>query len=91
MAFAYTTNNDGIPNFVGDRKIVTGTFTNGGADTGGDIETGLSVVEHFQIQHTGSAVVASAAVVNESLPLQSGTVTIVTVADADGTWIAYGY
>lgn len=91
MAFAYTNNNDGIPNFVGDRKITTGTFANTAGSTGGDIETGLDVVESFHIQHTGAAVVASAPVANETFPLQSGAVTVVTVADTAGVWTAYGY
>jgi len=87
MAFAYTI--DGRTVF-GDKRVVYGRFTNGGADTGGDVVTGLSVVEQFHITLQGAAVVASAPVVNETLPLNSGDVTIVTVADADGQFIAIG-
>jgi len=68
-----------------------GTFTNGGGDSGGDIVTGLHQVKTMYLQHTGSAVVASAPVVNETLPANSGTMTIVTTAGADGVWHAFGY
>ena len=74
----------------GDRWVVEGTFTNAGGDTGGDIVTGLRLVENITLQHTGSAVVASAPVVNETLPLNGGDVTIVTVDGADGTYRAIG-
>jgi len=90
MAFAFTVNNSGIPNVVGDHKVVTGTFTNGASDTGGTISTGLSYVEFFVVQQTGSAVTTDAPVANESFPLSSGDVTIVTDANADGVWYAYG-
>lgn len=86
MAFAYTIEKTGV---MGDLQYVTGKFTNGGGDTGGDIVTGLTTVYHIDLTHTGSAVVASAPAVNETMP-SSGTVTIVTVADADGTFIAWG-
>ena len=68
----------------------SGTFTNTSGSTGGDITTGLKTVVEFSLQHTGSAVVASAPVVNETLPLADTAITIVTVADADGRWIAWG-
>ena len=74
----------------GDKRIVYGTFTNGAADTGGNVETGLRRVESFHATHTGAAVVASAPAVNETFPLDGGAVTIVTVANADGVWFAVG-
>lgn len=74
----------------GNKRIHKGTFTNDGGSTGGDIATGLNRVDHIQLQHTGSAAVASAPAVNETLPLASGAVTIVTTADASGVWIAEG-
>jgi len=70
--------------------LVRGTFTNTGGGTGGDVATGLSVVEEFWIQEGGTAVVASKSVVNETFPLDGGDVTIVTVADVDGRWCALG-
>ena len=74
----------------GNFRVSWGTFTNDGGSTGGDIVTGLNQVFFLELTHTGSAVVASAPVVNESFPTGSGTITIVTVADADGIWKAYG-
>ena len=88
MAFAYTKTGE---YGEGDRRVTYGTFTNGAADEGGDILTELDVVEDFDIQFSGSAVVADAGVVNETLPLNSGTVTVVTTANADGYWRARGY
>lgn len=90
MTFSYTVNNNGIPEFMGRKKVVTGTFTCEGGDTGGDIDTGLRRVEFFQIQETGGSVASNASVANESFPLDSGTVTIVTDDGQDGIWRAEG-
>ena len=90
MAFTSTINNNGVPNLAGIKKVVTGTFLNDDGSTGGDIQTGLRRVENFQLQHTGSAVVASAPVVNESFPTATGDITIVTVANTAGVWRAEG-
>ena len=86
MAFTSAIIHKGV---IGSRKVVRGTFTNTAASTGGDIATGLKRVENIKLTHTGSAVVASAPVANETFPAP-GTVTIVTVADADGIWEAVG-
>lgn len=88
MAFAYTV--DEIKEYMGTKKVASGTFTNTGGSTGGDIATGLLEVDDIYLQHTGSAVVASAPVVNETLPNGPGDITIVTVADTAGTWKAFG-
>jgi len=74
----------------GDKSIVWGSFTNGAGDSGGDIETGLASVENIQLQHSGAAAVADSPSVNETLPLASGDVTIVTTTGADGYWFAIG-
>lgn len=76
---------------VGNRRWAWGTFTNGAGDSGGDIETGLSRVEMLVPVHSGAAAVADAPSVNETFPLASGDVTIVTTAGADGYWLAIGY
>ena len=86
-AFAYTIEKRGV---IGSMKFVSGTFTPSGGSTGGDIKTGLNKVYNIWLQHTGNAVVASAPSVNETLPLSSGDVTIVTVADKAGTFFAIG-
>jgi hypothetical protein len=88
MVFTYTELRRYV---VGDRRVVEGTFSNAEASTGGDIVTGLGRVENVTLQHTGAAVVLSAPVVNETLPMNSGDVTIVTVADTAGTYRAIGY
>jgi hypothetical protein len=92
MAFSYTVT-ESIPGGNGARQLVYGTFTNDGGSTGGDIVTGLALVQNVVLSHTGSGVVASAPVVNETLPLANagGTVTIVTVANTTGCWQAAGY
>ena len=74
----------------GDKRVVFGTFTNGASDTGGDINTGLSSCQVMILQSTGSAINANTPVVNETFPCAGNQVTIVTDADADGTWIAIG-
>jgi hypothetical protein len=87
MAFAYT--RDGESVIGGGLRMVWGTWTNGGGDTGGDIKTGLSeVITGFLTPST--AVSADASAINETLPLASGTVTIVNTAGADGYWVFIG-
>ena len=90
MSFAYTINENGVPESMGRYKVLTGTFTNGASDTGGDIKTGLRRVLFLSLQHTGSAVVSNAPVINESFPTATGDITIVTDANADGAWLAVG-
>ncbi len=75
----------------GDKATTWGAFTNGGSDTGGDIDTGLAICESISIEFTGSTAVADAAAINESFPCSGRAVTIVTTADADGIWRAIGY
>lgn len=84
MAFAYTTTSNTV---FGNKRIVFGTFTNGVSDTGGEIATGLTTVDFFI--PIGSSLPLTAQV-NETLPLASGTVTIVTDPDLDGYWMAIG-
>jgi hypothetical protein len=77
--------------YFGNKKIVFGTYTNAGGDTGGDIVTGLINCEGLFLQPKGAAVIANAAVVNETFPVAGGSITIVNTADEDGTWMAIGY
>lgn len=90
MAFSYTIDSS-ISEVRGTKRRTSGTFTNADSSTGGDIDTGLEMCEKLILQHTGTAVVASAPVVNETLPVDGSAVTIVTVANASGIWIAEGY
>lgn len=90
MAFTSSINNNGVPEFLGRLKCVHGTFANTGGSTGGEVVTGLRKVYALILQHTGAAVVASAPVVNETMPFDGSSLTIVTVADTSGTWMAIG-
>ena len=76
----------------GATAVSWGTFTNTSGSTGGDIDTGLKVVENMTLTHTGGSVVISDLVVNEDFTttVDGTAVTIVTVADVDGIWLAYG-
>lgn len=87
MAFTYVVSEKTV---FGNKRVHKGTFTNTGGSTGGDIETGLARVDFISLQHGGAAVVSDAPAVNETLPLASGAVTVVTAADADGFWWAEG-
>ena len=75
---------------MGGKMYSFGTFTNGAADAGGDIDTGLRVCENLTLQHTAAAVVTNAAAINETFPCDGSAVTIVTDANADGIWFAIG-
>lgn len=79
------------PKAIGNWRMSMGTWTNGGGDTGGNIDTGLRMCHHIQLQPSGSSVIASAPVVNETLPIAGSAVTIVNTAGEDGFWQAWGY
>jgi hypothetical protein len=87
--FAYTV--DTPSKIVGTERVFTGTYTASAGSIGGDIVTPLSRVTDFTIKVDGAAVDADAPSYNETLPLSSGTVTIVTTADSTGRWTATGY
>ena len=88
MAFAYVVKDVTV---FGNKRIVEGTYDcSSGSVTGGDIVTGLNRVDQFFIQEKGSSVATNRSVVNATLPLASGTVTIVTDASQLGTWLAIG-
>lgn len=86
MAFEFTKTLDWVDKGV---RHTAGTFTNGAADEGGDIYTGLQTIDGMELQHKGEAVVESDPVIYESFPCHD-PVTIVTTADADGYWHAFG-
>tara|TARA_B100001287_G_scaffold101113_1_gene85076 strand:- start:345 stop:611 length:267 start_codon:yes stop_codon:yes gene_type:complete len=87
MAFSFTIENEQI--LEGNMRIVYGTW-NADSVTGGELVTGLSRVDVCILGHTGSATEAAVAVVNETLPLASGSVTIVTTSGDTGTFMAIG-
>lgn len=89
MGFAYTVNPQ--VSFGGTQKVVTGTYTSDGGSTGGDVYTGLAVVNTFIMQPKGSSILANQPVVNETMPKATDGITIVTTANETGTWTATGY
>lgn len=70
-------------------RVVSGSFTNTGGSTGGDIETGLSLTQSMVLSVKDSSVATSFPVVNETFPI-TGKTTIVTAANQNGYWIATG-
>ncbi len=86
MAFEFTKTLDWVDH---GKRHTMGTFTNGSGDTGGDIYTGLSVIDKIDLQYKGSAVVDNEPVINETFPCHD-PVTIVTDDDKDGYWHAVG-
>lgn len=88
MAFASAVVEQGV---MGDKKYSRGTYTNGSGETGGDIDTGLAVCEALMLQPGGSAAIATAPVVNETLPVAGSAVTVVNADNEDGNWFAFGY
>ena len=87
MAFASAITNRDV---WGDKAVTIGTFTNGEADAGGDINTGLHRCEMIILQHGKSAVIANQPVINETLPVDGSAVTVVTDTGEDGTFLAIG-
>ena len=83
MAFSYTVNTD-VPGSTG-LGIVTGTYTNTGATTGGAITTGLKEILYFKTNYG-----ASAAGTANLIARSGGIVTLTTVAGEDGQWLAIG-
>ncbi len=71
---------------VGNLKMVMGHCTND--STGGDVATGLRRVESFVLTPLGGTAVEHS--VNETFPLDSGDVTVVTENAINFSWIAYG-
>ena len=91
MAFISAITGRGRQNAVADFAFAFGTYTNEvGGDTGGDIDTGLKEVHVFILQPGGGTVIASAPVVNETLPADGSAITIVNTGNEDGQWFAIG-
>jgi hypothetical protein len=74
----------------GDKAVTMGTYTNGGGETGGDINTGLHMCEAIFLQPGGGTVNTNAPVVNETLPVAGSAVSVVMDDGTDGTFIAFG-
>jgi hypothetical protein len=78
----------------GSMAVSMGTFTNStGGDKGGNVDTGLNRCYGIVLQPGGGSVAGNAATVDETFTangIAGSAVTIVTDADADGTWLAFG-
>lgn len=85
MSFAYTIT--GRSKLV-DRWVTWGAFTNTSTDSGGEIVTGLSLVENCQITVTSHLGTEVPKVTKNSS--SNGEITIVTSNGADGDWLAIG-
>ena len=88
MAFAFTLDTK-IPlrdahGKIGPLFIAIGTFTNGGADTGGEIDTESDLVL-FASASSDTGLLGLQVAINSAT---DGAVTITTTADYDGVWMA---
>ena len=84
MAFSFTLNGNGVPERMGRKKVVMGTW-NAASVTTGDIVTGLSNIDVVLINNeTGTRA-------GQKVTKSAGTATIAGVTSNDvGTFIAYG-
>jgi len=90
MAFENT--QDTRPHYIGDLMMVTGTFTNGGSDTGGNIDLSSMLATIVGAgANAGSTTAGTGAGVDGVFTLVNGsTLVLQTVAGQDGTWYAFG-
>ena len=76
---------------MGTKWVSWGTYTSDSSTEGGDLDTGLPIIETLQLTPISSAVEVSAPVANVSdFPYAGPKIPIVTVADGVGTWFALG-
>ncbi len=85
MAFESTI--DSRPHTMGNLLMITGTFTNGSSDTGGDIDVSGLLASVVAAGANGNAAGATDMEIDGTT---STTLTLVTAADLDGTWWAMG-
>ena len=72
----------------GHSKIVKGHCTSD--STGGNINTGLHVVDQFFVTCQGGSVAGNAPSIDETFPLVDTAVTVVTDSSQSFTWTAIG-
>lgn len=75
MAFTVTEIIRTPPILGGNRRIVLLKAVTTGADTGGEVPTGLHCVDYAFVVQKGTAVAEKGGVFNETFPLASGNVT----------------
>lgn len=90
MAFASTV--DTRPSAVGNLLMLTGTYTNGGSDTGGNIDLSSQLSSIVVAgANAGSSTAGTGAGVDGTFALLNGTTLVIQcVAGQDGTWYAMG-
>ena len=90
MAFESTI--DTRPHYIGDLLMVTGTFTNGAGDAGGNIDLSSLLAGIVGAgANAGSSTAGSGAGEDGVFSLINGsTLVIQSVAGQDGTWYAFG-
>ncbi len=90
MAFASTI--DERPHTLGNLLMVTGTFTNGGSDAGGNIDlSGLLANIVACGANAGSSTAGTGAGTDGVFALINGTTLVIqNVNGQDGTWFAMG-
>lgn len=82
MAFTYTVDARKTTVF-GNKRRTAGTYASAGGSTGGDIVSGLRLIESFNsTSATGTPSTQTA--------LSGGTATITTTANQTGVWEAVG-
>jgi hypothetical protein len=74
----------------GNKRIVQGTYSLTLNTTTGQVSTGLSQVSWMTVQDTGATVSTNAPTVNETFPLMSGDVDIVSDGTRSGIFVAVG-
>ena len=85
MAFESTI--DTRPHVMGNLLMITGTFTNGGSDSGGDIDVSGILADVIAAGANGNAAGATDMEIDGTT---STTLTLVTATGLDGTWWAMG-
>ena len=92
MTFTAEAFNDGKPEFVGRKKVVTGKFANTTDAKDGLINTGLRRVETFEIQMIAEGNTAPTIAYPKitTFPADQEGITIRAAADTAGTWKATG-
>lgn len=85
----FTTTIDARPHYMGDLLLVTGTFTNTGGTSGGDIDLSEQLSQIFAAGSNANA--ASAPVHTTEIDgTVTTTLTLVSGANVSGTWWALG-
>ena len=78
---------DNRPHVIGNLMMITGTFTNGPSDTGGNIDVSGILADVIAAGANGNGPGATDMEIDGTT---STTLTLVTASDLDGTWWAMG-